>query len=134
MHIIQMTKKNFCHKIKKVTNDNIVDAKVINKAHLVSSMIGPTMTSNSNTLEKHEKTTNVVQNTTPHGPPRATQPRQKYTPLGEPIESVLRKLLQNNGIQLSNLRHYESGPFTPSYWNSNDFYEYHKTKGHKTST
>lgn len=56
---------------------------------------------------------------------------QKYTNLGEPIKSYLRKLIQSNTIVLPKICHYE--PIVKSsWWNDSDFCEYHRTKGHKT--
>lgn len=65
-------------------------------------------------------------------PPRIGAPRRKFTPLGEPIESALKKLIQSNVITLPKARTYEPGPFKPAWWNDNDFYEYHYNKDHKT--
>lgn len=76
---------------------------------------------------------NVVQSSNSI-PPRANTPRINYMPLGEPIESTVKKLIQTNVITLLEVKAYELAPFKLTRWNSNDFCEYHCTIGHKTSS
>lgn len=48
-----------------------------------------------------------------------------YTPLGEPIEEVLKKCIQNGVITLQEPKPYDPGQFKPAWWNDNAFCEYH---------
>lgn len=66
--------------------------------------------------------------------PRMNTPRRNYTPLGEPIESALKKLKQTNMITFQEIRVFGLGPFKPNWWNDNEFCEYHRTKVHKTTS
>lgn len=37
-------------------------------------------------------------------------------------------------ITLPEIRIYEPGPFKSTWWNDNDFYDYHRTRGQKTTS
>lgn len=76
---------------------------------------------------------NVVRPNT-YKPPRNDMPRRNFTPLGEPIDSAMRKLIQSNLITLPKSKPYELSPIKPTWWNDNDFCDYHYSKGHKTSS
>lgn len=54
--------------------------------------------------------------------------------MGEPIEDILKKLLQNSVITLKYPKPYDPRQFKPSWWDDNTFCDYHHTKGHKTSS
>lgn len=58
---------------------------------------------------------NVIQNTQEQISQRKFPTRQKYTPLGEPIESVFKQLLQHNVIKLPDAKPYDPGQFKPSW-------------------
>lgn len=62
----------------------------------------------------------------------AAKPRRKYTPLGEPLESVFKKLVANKVITVPDFPPYEP-KVKPNWWNDDEFCEFHKSKGHKTS-
>lgn len=126
-------KSKFWSRNKNVTNEGIVDARTVNITQPVLSL-GMSQSSNPCT-ENNLTSTNV--NATKNMNTRylrVNTPRRNYTPLGEPIESALKKLIQTNMIILPEIRVYEPGPFKPTWWNDNDFCDYHRTKGHKTAS
>lgn len=94
----------FWSRNKNVTNDGVVDARIVNRAQPTISLQGPTdknqsQTSNTNALQSNN--------------PRIGAPRRNFTPLREPIESALKKLIQSNAITLPKAKPYELGPFKP---------------------
>lgn len=124
--------KKFWSRNKNLTNDGVVDVKVVNKIHPTIHLKSPSTSNNQPTSQNQY--TNVAQNNQQRrGPPWTNIPKRTYTPLGESIESVLKKLLQSNVIQLLEIRHYELWLFKQNWWNDNDSCEYHLTKGHKIS-
>lgn len=126
-------KGKFWSRNENSTNDGVVDAKAVDKVHPTIHLKGRS-TQNTPTPSQ-DQTTNAVQNNQQHrGPLRANMPKQTYTPLGEQIKSILKKLLQSNVIKLPEVKPYETTIFKPTWWNDNDFCEYHRTKGHKTSS
>lgn len=131
-------KPKFQSKNNNVTSDGVVDAYVVNKAQQVVSLQGPVDSFVSNRAQSQGRNTpstnaNAVQSGHQR-PPRINTPRRNYTPLGEPIESSLKNLMQTNIITLPKLRPYEPVPFKITWWNDNDLCEYHHTKGHKTAS
>lgn len=54
--------------------------------------------------------------------------------MGEPIETMLKKLIQSNVITLQEPKAYDLGQFKPSWWDENALCDYHRSKGHKTSS
>ncbi|GLJ28438.1 hypothetical protein SUGI_0559540 [Cryptomeria japonica] len=59
-----------------------------------------------------------------------SKPRRKYTPLGEPLESVFKKLVANKIITIPDNHPYEP-KVKPNWWNDDEYCEYHKRKEHK---
>lgn len=111
-----------------MTNDIVVDTKNINVGHTITL-------EGSNVTHIPNETTNVVQNNQERGKPRKTRkypPRWQYTPLGEPIEYVLKKILQLKVIQLPPLQHNDPGKFKPSWWDDNATCEYRCAKEYTT--
>lgn len=80
---------------KNVTNDEVVDVKAIHTGPIIT-LRGPN-TSN-NPPHAPNQTTNTLQNTQEQKSQRKFPARRKYTPLGEPIELVLKQLLQQKAI------------------------------------
>jgi hypothetical protein len=61
----------------------------------------------------------------------ASRPKREFTPLGEPLETVYKTLLQHELISpMDNPRPYNPQP-CPPWWNETSYYEYHQNKGHK---
>lgn len=112
---------------KNVTNDGVVKAKVVNQEHLTNHL-KVSFTSNTPT-PNHEQTMNVVQNNQQRrGPSQVNMPKRTYTPSGEPIESILKKILQSNDIQLLDIKTYELALVKLNWWNENEFCENHHGK------
>lgn len=115
-----------------MTSDGVVDTRVVHIAQPVVSLQGPMEYFVSNrTQYQGSNTTSTNANVVQSGnqrPPRINTPRRNYRPLGEPIESALKKMIQTNFITLPELRPYEMGPFKTA------FCEYHHAKGHKTKS
>lgn len=123
---------------KHITNDGIVDAKAIN-------MIGPairlkgaqpqntpltTLTPTTNAIKNNQNS----QNNQNQGQPCQTKQFPKrctHTTLGEPIEVILKKLLQNDVNTLQDPKPYDPGQFKPSWWDNNAFFITTKKKGIK---
>lgn len=64
----------------------------------------------------------------------ANKPKREYTPLGEPLDVVFKTLLQNQILTpLDNTTPYDPQP-RPNWWNESAYCEYHRNKGHKTSS
>lgn len=103
-------KNKYWVKKKHITNDGIVDAKVVNTTCPTITLRG---TQPQNTpLITPMPTTNSIQKYQDQGQPCQTRQFPKrctYTPMGEPIELVLKKLLQKNIITLSDPKPYEPG-------------------------
>lgn len=55
----------------------------------------------------------------------------KYTPLGEPMEIFMHKLIQMNLIKLPNQTNYKDPNFQPPWYNENYQCVFHRIKGHK---
>lgn len=121
-----------------MTSDGVVDARVVNRAQLVALLQGPVDSFVSNKTQSQGSsivsTNATVVQFGNQRPPRINTHRRNYTPLGEPIKSSLKKLIQTNVITLLEVRPYEPGPFKPAWWNDNDFCECHHAKGHKTAS
>lgn len=60
----------------------------------------------------------------------SSKPHRKYTPLGEPLESAFKKLVAKKIITIPNNPPHEPR-VKPNWWNDDEYYEYHKSKGHK---
>ena len=58
--------------------------------------------------------------------------KRTFTPLGESLESALRKLITRKLITLPEVRDYEP-TVKPSWWRDEDYCEYHRGKGHNTN-
>lgn len=83
-----------------MTNDGVVDAHTVNKTQLILSLQGPSQSFSPHT-ENNTVSTNVnVAQTMNTKFPRVNAPKMNYTPLGEPIELALKKLIQTNMITL----------------------------------
>lgn len=115
-------KSKFWTKNKNVVNDGVVDAKAA--APKQQPIFTLKEEANNGALNKP--------------PPRESRPlfnsnpRRKFTPLGESQESALRKLLANNEISLPPTSDYE--PIVkPPYWKDTDYCEYHRGRGHTTN-
>lgn len=72
----------------------------------------------------------------PQEEPRQQQqnykPKHTYTPLGEPIETVLHQLVSSTLVTLPKTSNYEP-QVKPPWWRDNEHCEFHQGKGHKTS-
>lgn len=137
-------KKKYWVKNKHVTNDGVVDTKVFNAMGPMLTLKGAQLQNTKMTIQTHAS--NVVQknqnnqgNQNNQNPRQPQQPRQfsrshTYTPLGDPIEEFLKKLLQNGVITLQDPKPYDPRKFKPSCWDNNISFDYHRVKGHKTSS
>ena len=57
---------------------------------------------------------------------------RKFTSLGIPLESAFQQLLQNDYLHLPPIK--DEALTKPSWWDDNKYCEYHRTKGHKTTS
>jgi hypothetical protein len=117
-------RKYWAHK-KKITNDGIVNSKMVSNIGPMLTLKAPNMTNVPN------KMPNAIQENQEHGQQRKTRnypPKHQCSPLGEPIEFILKQLLQSKCIQLPPIKHYETRQFKPFWWDDNATYEYHCTK------
>lgn len=64
---------------------------------------------------------------------RNNYPECKYTQLLEPIETIMKKLVESNLITLLNFENYQEPQEKPSWYNECDLCDFHKIKGHKTT-
>lgn len=82
---------------KNVTIDGVVDACIVNKTQPIVSLQGPIQSSSQNKsphIENNTVSTNAkASQATNTRFPRMNAPRRNYTPLGEPIELELKKLI-----------------------------------------
>ncbi|GLJ07896.1 hypothetical protein SUGI_0076310 [Cryptomeria japonica] len=102
-------KPRFWNKNKNTVNDGVVDANIVRPKIIFS---GSSSTNNQVNTQTTSKS------------------RRKYTPLGEPLESVFKKLVANKIITIPDFPPYE--PIVkPNWWNDDEYCEFHKIKGHK---
>jgi len=125
---------------KNITNDGVVDAKAFRASPVITLQAPPTTNNQPHVQQQQQpqpqpqpqqEAANAIQNNQRRPPLRNNTPWRNYTPLTEPIESIL-KLLQNNLIQLPEIKQYDPA-FKPPSWNDNDFCDYNRIKAHKTS-
>lgn len=117
-------------KNKNVTNDGIVDAHIISTAQPQLTLKGanPTnsQTPNQTTPQQQKTETSTQEKRYPRTKDR------KFTPLGIPLETALQQLLSNNFLQLLPIK---DEPLTKAgWWDDKKYCDYHRTKGHKTSS
>ncbi|GLJ20143.1 hypothetical protein SUGI_0365630 [Cryptomeria japonica] len=102
-------KPRFWNKNKNTANDGVVDANTVRLKVIFSG-------SSSTNNQVNTQTT--------------SRSRRKYTPLGEPLESVFKKLVANKVITIPDFPPYEP-KVKPNWWNDDEYCEFHKSKGHK---
>lgn len=107
---ISNNKKKYWVRNKNVTNNEVGNTKAIHTS-LTLTLKGPNMPNNP-----PQQIENSFQNTQGKIPQRQFLARHKYTPLGEPIESILKQLLQSKVITLLEMKLYDLGHFKASWW------------------
>lgn len=112
-----MQNQNSSKKIS-MTKNGVVDSHMVNKVQPVVSLQGPveSFVPNKNHSQDNSATSmnaNAAHSSNPI-PPRINANRRNYTPLGEPIELALKKLIQTYMITLPEVKPYEPSPFKPS--------------------
>jgi hypothetical protein len=84
-------KSKFWSQNKNVTNDRVVDETIITKGPTIHLKFPSTPNTFNTQTRIQDQTLNVVQNNQQRRGPPCT--KRTYTPLGEPIKSVLKKFL-----------------------------------------
>lgn len=136
-------KNKFWAKNKYVTNDGLVDAKVVNTMSPIITLKG-TQPQNTQPMTQTYAASAIqaTQNNDYQNNQGQQQPRKirqflrgrTYTPLGEPIEEFLKKCIQTRVITLQAPRSYDPTQFKPAWFDDKVFCDYHQAKGHKTSS
>lgn len=125
---------------KNVTNDGVVDAKVV-----ISALKQNTQTyqqpqnNNWNNMQENavsQPSNNQINNLNNQGGPSPWNkyaPKQKYTNLGESIESVMKKMVKKNLIKIPTYENYQEPQVKPPWYNENHLCDFRKIKGHTTA-
>jgi len=112
-------KSRFWNKNKNVVNDGIVDTKNIQTMRAPINIQAASPPRQSFPQRRNQRQT--------------SNPRRQFTPLVEPMEVILRKLLQAGDVILPDAPPNGEPLFRAPWYKENEYCDYHRVKGHKTN-
>lgn len=100
-------KPNFWNKNKNIINDVVVDARTIKNAQPVVQFVGKNPSPKNNMVAPPQNQGCNASQEEPRQRQQNYKPKCQYTPLGKPIETMLRQLVSSNLVTLPKTSNYE---------------------------